>query len=66
MRASSAARRSGVSKLPPSISREPDHVGERACGGEHIFDRAAAAAAREVIRVLPFRQQRKAQTLSGL
>ena len=66
MRASSAARRSGVAKVPPSISRDQITSGKPARGRYHFLDRAAPAGAREIVGVLPFRQQRKAKTLSGL
>ncbi len=65
MRASSAARRSGVAKLPPSISRDQIMSASAARGCDHFLDRAAAAGAREIVGVLPFGQQRKAQALAG-
>ncbi len=65
MRASSAARRSGVAKLPPSSLARPDHVGERTGSSNHLLDRAAPAGPREIVGVLPLRQQRETKTLAG-
>ena len=66
IRASSAARRSGVAKLPPSISRDQIMSASGRARRNHFLDRGAAAGAREIVGVLPFGQQRKAQALSGL
>ena len=66
IRASSAARRSGVANVPPSISRDQIMSASPRAAPNHLLDRAAAAGAREIVGVLSLRQQRKAQTLSGL
>ncbi len=65
-RASSAARRSGVSKACAFGLARPQHVGERARRADHIGDRLAPARAHEIVRVLPLRQQREFQALAGL
>ena len=66
IRASSAARRSGRGEGAALDLARPDHVGEAARRRDHFLDRAAAAGAREIVGVLPFRQQREAQALAGL
>ena len=66
MRASSAARRSGVAKLPPSISRDQITSASGRAAADHILDRGAAAGAREIVGVLAFGQQREAQAFAGL
>src|SRR5262249_53116071 len=43
----------------------PDHVRKRPRRRDDFLDRAAAARAHEIVGVLPLRQKRKAQALSG-
>src|SRR5882757_3874926 len=52
------------SKIATFELARPDHVGERTCRCDHFLDGATAAGAREIVGVLPFRQQRKAQAFS--
>ena len=66
IRASSAARRSGVAKcrLRSRATRSCRRAPRAAA--DHLLDRAAPAGAREIVGVLAFRQQREAQALAGL
>ena len=66
MRISSAARRSGVAKLPPSISRDQITSASPRAAPITSSIASAAAGAREIVGVLAFGQQREAKAFSGL
>ena len=65
-RASSAARRSGVSKTPCLGLARPDHVDQRPRRGDHLGHRVAAGGADQVVGVLPLGQEGEAEALARL
>ena len=65
-RASSAARRSGVSKPPASVSRIHSTSASGRAAPSTSLDRLAAAGAHEIVGILPFRQAGELQALAGL
>ena len=65
-RASSAARRSGVSKRMPLGLARPQHVGKRTRRADHVIHRIAAGGAHQIVRILALRQHREFQALARL
>ena len=66
MRASSAARRSGVSNEWPSVSRAHNMAASGRAARDHLRHRLAAGGAHQIVGVLALRQQREFQALAGL
>ena len=65
MRASSAARRSGVSKPPCSVSRAHSTCAKRPRRAEHVLDGVAAAGTGEVVRILAVGQRGEFEAFAG-
>ena len=65
-RASNAARRSGVSKPPASVSRIHSTWASGRARAEDLVDRLAAARAHEIVGIVAFGQAGELQALAGL